>query len=309
MLYGILLIGMGCTVAFVCAGILTHAGRRLSEIYGHTPQQWDADRRLSRLRTLPLWWRMLWPLAVRLAALVRWARPAASAMPRSDLFDQADLPVGITPLHLRCVRMATALCAMLTALAAMTAINPVHWQSVSVAHGVVAMLVLTGYVWPGFWVRARIRTRRRAIERDLPFVLELLALCVQGGLSIQGALHEAVRHGPPGVLRDELARFLSDLRSGHTRAAAFDALSRRGASRALSASIRAIVQAEALGISLGRQLKALARAQTVARFERAERQALKAPVKLLLPLMLFIFPCTFIALGFPIAMSIRTSVL
>jgi tight adherence protein C len=144
-------------------------------------------------------------------------------------------------------------------------------------------------------------------EHELTLVLDLLALCVQGGSSTQGALQVCAHVGPPGVLQGEIRHVLTALRTGWARDHAYADLARRLPSPAVRAWVDAMVQSAHMGTSLGEALRDLALAQHDARFERAERLAMLASVKLLVPLVLCIFPCTFIVIGFPIIMTMIAS--
>ena len=136
----------------------------------------------------------------------------------------------------------------------------------------------------------------------------MMTLCVEAGLSVQGALQLAAQSGPPGVLRDALADALAEMRAGVSRIAAIKALADRSNSQLARNWAAALAQAEALGASLGPVLRAQAAQCRSDRHMRAEQLAMQAPVKMLLPLIGCIFPCTFIVLAFPIAVQLLQSV-
>jgi tight adherence protein C len=150
-------------------------------------------------------------------------------------------------------------------------------------------------------LRQVVGARLRAIERDLPGWLELLALGLEAGTAFPAALGRALARAPDGPLREEFSRLVQDLRSGQARSDALRRLDARLGLPALSSVVAAMVQAEASGLSLAPVLRAQARRGTQERFARAEKLAMEAPVKMLGPLVLCIFPCTFIVVGFPIA--------
>lgn len=155
--------------------------------------------------------------------------------------------------------------------------------------------------------RARAARRVRDIERDLPFVFDMMVLCVEAGMSVQGALSLAARSGPAGELRNALERALVEMRAGLSRAAAIRLLAERSGSAQARNWAAAISQAEALGSSLGPVLRTLAEQGRNDRRMRAEQMAMQAPVKMLLPLIGCIFPCTFIVLAFPVAVQLSWS--
>lgn len=161
-----------------------------------------------------------------------------------------------------------------------------------------------GWIWPRLWLRECIALRQRALLRALPFMLDMTTLCVEAGLNLSGALQQAVRKGPPGPLRDELQRVLSDIRTGVPRAQALRDLATRVNTSAVTALVGTLIQADTLGMNLAQILRAQADQQRSDRFLRAERLAMEAPVKMLFPLIAFIFPCTFVVIAFPIGIRL-----
>lgn len=166
---------------------------------------------------------------------------------------------------------------------------------------------LLGWIWLATWVRDRIAARRRELLKALPFLLDIITLCVEAGLNMQGAMNQAVAKGPKGVLRDEFQRVLRDLRAGKPRADAMRAMADRINEPSVSRFVSAVIQAENMGMNLGPVLRAQAEQRRTERFLRAEKLAMEAPVKMLFPLIAFIFPCTFIVLFFPLVMKFMNS--
>ncbi len=161
----------------------------------------------------------------------------------------------------------------------------------------------TGLLFTWSWFRDRALSRRRELLKTLPFFLDLITLCVEAGLNLTSALQQAVAKGPAGPLRDEFERVLRDRRAGKSRADALRAFSERLNEAAVTQFVSAIIQAENMGMSLGPVLRAQGEQRRDERFARAEKAAMEAPVKMLLPLIAFIFPCTFLVLGFPIVVK------
>ncbi|OZI30115.1 hypothetical protein CAL29_18790 [Bordetella genomosp. 10] len=162
-----------------------------------------------------------------------------------------------------------------------------------------------GALLPRHALRARARTRATRMEKELPFLLDMATLCVEAGLNLQGALQQAVEYGPPGPLRDELQWALGDMRTGMARLDALRGWAVRTNLYGVRVLVTALAQADSLGMSLGPILRAQAEQRRAERIQRAERLAMRAPVKMLLPLLLCIFPCTFVVLGFPIVVQLR----
>lgn len=166
---------------------------------------------------------------------------------------------------------------------------------------------LFGFYYPSFWLRDLMKARRSELLKTLPFYLDIITLCVEAGLNLQGALNQAVAKGPKGVLRSEIQRVLRDIRAGKARAEAMRAMADRLNEPNVTHFITAVIQAERMGMNLGPVLRAQADQRRSERFLRAEKLAMEAPVKLLFPLIAFIFPCTFIVLFFPIVVQFMHS--
>lgn len=163
--------------------------------------------------------------------------------------------------------------------------------------------IALGCIFPRVWLRDRILARRRQTFKALPFMLDLITLCVESGLNLNSAFAQAVAKGPVGPLRDEFARLMRDVRAGRARSEALRELAARLDMPAVSNFVTTLIQAEATGMSLGPILRAQAEQRRTERFAQAEKLAMQAPVKLLFPLLFFIFPCVFAILMFPIAMK------
>jgi tight adherence protein C len=255
----------------------------------------------------PLGYRLLWPpinwTAHFIDGLVAPARQAALLV----RLGQAGVDFAISPLQFIAGRMVSAVLVALLCwwmLASFDQPAPgAPGMSISRYFGVIAFGALAGWAYPAIWLRDRINSRRRELLKTLPFFLDIITLCVEAGLNMQGALTQAVAKGPKGVLRDEFQRLLRDIRAGKSRAASMRSLAARLNEASVTAFTTAVIQAESMGMNLGPILRAQADQRRTERFLRAEKLAMEAPVKLLFPLLAFIFPCTFVVLFFPIAMK------
>ncbi|RZI43929.1 type II secretion system F family protein [Herbaspirillum sp. HC18] len=172
---------------------------------------------------------------------------------------------------------------------------------------VALIAALFGWIYPTIWLKDRLGSRRRELLKSLPFYLDIITLCVEAGLNMQGAMNQAVMKGPKGVLRDEFQRVLRDIRAGKGRAVALRDMAERLNEPSVTNFTTAIIQAERMGMNLGPVLRAQADQRRTERFLRAEKLAMEAPVKMLFPLIAFIFPCTFIVLFFPIVIKFMNS--
>ncbi len=166
------------------------------------------------------------------------------------------------------------------------------------------LAMLAGGWWPRHWVHSQGLARQRMMLREFPFLLDMATLCVEAGLNLQGALQQAAEHGPAGPLRDELRYALADIRAGVVRLVALQQLADRTALPSVQQLVMSLAQADQLGMSLGPLLRAQSEQHRTERFLRAEKLALEAPVKMLVPMVCCIFPCTFLIIGFPIAIKL-----
>ncbi|MEM6730943.1 MAG: type II secretion system F family protein [Myxococcota bacterium] len=157
-----------------------------------------------------------------------------------------------------------------------------------------------GAVYPFVWLRDKVKQRHLAILQEMPYQLDLLTLSVEAGLDFIAGLGKVVERGKEGPMRDELARMLAEIRVGKSRSEAMGALAHRVGLPALSNFLSAMIQADRLGTGLGRTLRIQADQLRNERFQRAEKAAGEAPVKMLIPLVVFVFPTIWIILAGPL---------
>jgi tight adherence protein C len=245
----------------------------------------------------PAYWRWIGGLSHPLAA---WAGPLLPRSVRLRLvarLRQAGLEYALTVDQLvsgQVIGAAMAI-ALLLAVSWPMGVPPPWWLAVAG--------MLGGYL-PISWLRDRVDKRTRRIARALPFYLDVITLAIEGGSNMTGALQHAADKGPQGPMGEELHRVLRDVRAGRTRSDALRMLADRLRMPAISNWVAAVLTAERQGSSLGPILRAQAEQRRTERFLRAEAMALKAPVKMLFPLMTCIFPCTFVIVFFPVVVQL-----
>ncbi len=166
--------------------------------------------------------------------------------------------------------------------------------------GLVTSLVI--YFLPELLLYSRGMERRETIQLELADTLDQMTIAVEAGLGFDSAMARAAQNGK-GPLAEELTRTLQDIRMGQSRRQAFEALARRTNVVDLRRFIRAILQADAFGISIGDVLRTQANEMRLKRRQRAEEQAQKIPVKVLMPLMTCILPVLFIVVIGPAALN------
>jgi tight adherence protein C len=165
---------------------------------------------------------------------------------------------------------------------------------------------LVAFFWwlPILWLKQRYRQRLIAIERSLPFFLDIVGLGLGSGQNLQASLQLACDHLSDGALKTEWLQTLGDIRTGVGRSEALRQMSLRIELVALRQLLSALIQGEALGQRMAQIVEIYGAQQRAQRLMNAEKLALQAPVKMLFPLALFIFPCTFLVLGFPVVVQL-----
>jgi tight adherence protein C len=161
-----------------------------------------------------------------------------------------------------------------------------------------AGLGAVGFIAPDFLLNSRIRSRQERLRADLPDALDLLAVSVEAGLGFDSAVVK-ITEQTEGPLGEEFSLTLNEMRIGESRQEALKKLAERTNIPEIGAFARAIIQADQFGISLGRILRVQAVDTRHRRQIAAEEKAMKAPVKMLFPTVLFIFPSMFIVILAP----------
>lgn len=168
---------------------------------------------------------------------------------------------------------------------------------------IILMLAFIGAYIPFVILSGRAQRRQLYIQRALPDMLDLLLVSVEAGLGFDMAL-KRVADMMPGVIGKELNRALEEIRMGKSREEALRGIVKRTGVADLSSFITAIIQAEQLGSNITKTLRVQAESMRHKRRQRAQETAMKAPVKMLFPLILFIFPALFVVILGPAAIRI-----
>ncbi len=207
------------------------------------------------------------------------------------------------------------------------AISPQQWFSAKLVYAVIIGLLMFGiglwldmdswmmpvggaafgFVYLDLWLRDRMKLIELQVLKNLPNFLDMLTLAIESGCNLTVGITIAVEKTPDNPLRRAFARLLREIRSGRTRIDALRSLEDRLDLPPVQSLVSALVQAEKTGASMGTVLRAQSAQRTNERFMRAEKLAMEAPTKMLGPLILCIFPCTFIVIGFPIGMKMMAA--
>ncbi|MFB5066736.1 MAG: type II secretion system F family protein [Candidatus Wallacebacter cryptica] len=159
------------------------------------------------------------------------------------------------------------------------------------------VFVFTASAWviPDLYLRQKIKARQIAVSLAVPDLLDLLTVSVEAGLGFDAAVAKVVEK-EEGPLADELRRMLSEMRIGKARRDALRDLGERTGVLYLQNFAAAVVQADQLGVSISKVLRIQAQEIRRQRRQKAEEEAMKAPIKMLLPLVTLVFPSLFIVL-------------
>ncbi|MBE0466408.1 MAG: type II secretion system F family protein [Candidatus Desulforudis sp.] len=169
--------------------------------------------------------------------------------------------------------------------------------------GWVMLALFVGPLVPWFWLGRKATERIQAIDRALPDAVDLLVVSVEAGLAFDMALAK-VTEKMTGPLPDEFARTLNEIRLGKMRRHALRDMGQRVGAKSLSQFISTVIQSTQMGVSLGNILRIQSEKIRQERRMRASEMAMKAPVKMLFPMIFFIFPALFVVLLGPAMMRI-----
>ena len=170
----------------------------------------------------------------------------------------------------------------------------------------VALLVPVTYMFPDYYLKSKISKRLEDIRRSLPNALDLLTISVEAGLGFDQALYK-VSNNCKGALGEEFKRTLKEMEIGVARKDALRNLSKRTEVPELNTFIFSIVQADIFGISIGKVLRIQAGEMRIKRKQIAEEKGMKAPVKLIFPTILFLFPALMVIILGPAAINIMNT--
>ena len=274
-------------VAIVLLAFSLLPGGRGTAVRGMAFRQAELDR-------LPRYLRIIYPLLDGLSPLVKripWASYRAHA---TTQLQRAGIAEALTVDHMLVFKV---LCAIVLPLLGAQVLQLLRNP------GVYLLAVLGAFYLPDKIVTSLRQRREKQIVRAMPGAVDVLSLSVEAGLEFLLALQRQVERGLPGALRDELATILNDIRLGKSRAEALKAFATRVEMPEISSFVSVLVQADALGASIGPVLKMQAERMRVERFQRAEREGARASQKILFPLVLFIFPSVLIVILGPVILQ------
>ncbi|MBF0569992.1 MAG: type II secretion system F family protein [Candidatus Omnitrophica bacterium] len=165
------------------------------------------------------------------------------------------------------------------------------------------LAVVVGWMFPSFVLTGKINRTKTEFVKQLPDMVDLLGLCVGAGLDFMMALKWVVEKSPHNVVAHEMDNLLQDISVGKPRRDALRDMAKKYELTDLSTFSRTLIQADKMGTSVSEALTILSEDMRLARFRRGEAIAMKAPLKMLVPLLFFIFPVVGILVGGPILLE------
>jgi len=246
--------------------------------------------------------RVLLPLMRTILAQLGKFGPKQSAERLKVSIQQAGNPANLTPVMFSGMRMALFILLLVIA----GAVTFGQGLPASKALMYTAIGGVLGYLLPGMWLGRQIKTRKHNILKALPDALDLLTISVEAGLAFDLALTR-VADKWDNELSKEFKRALTDTRLGRSRRDALKDMAQRTGVDDVQTFVAAIIQAEQLGVSIGKILRIQSDQMRIRRRQRAEEAAHKAPILMLIPMAFLIFPSLFVVILGPAVPKLMTS--
>jgi tight adherence protein C len=292
LLFGVGLLVMGMTRSTQPDAI----GDRLSQFTERTMT-------LSELELQqPFSQRVLIPISRSILSQLGKYGPKQSAERLRLSLQQAGNPGNMTPVMFSGIRMALA--AMLLIIFGLVTFG--QGMEAPRAMMYTAIGAGLGYLMPGMWLGQQIKKRKKNIIKALPDALDLLTISVEAGLAFDSAM-QRVGEKWDNELSREFKRVLTDTRLGRARRDALKEMAGRTGVEDVQSFTAAVIQAEQLGVSIGKILRIQADQMRIRRRQRAEEAAHKAPIKMLIPMAFLIFPSLFVVILGPAVPKLMTS--
>jgi tight adherence protein C len=160
-----------------------------------------------------------------------------------------------------------------------------------------------GFFYPDIWLKGRMDRRKNDMIKNMPFIVDMLALSVEAGLDFMAAMQKVIEKAPPSPLVDEFEILLKETKVGASRAEGLRQLSWRADNLQISSFCATLIAADSVGASIGPILKTLAGELRQKRSADAEKAGATAATKILFPMLLFIMPAVFIIIAAPIVLQ------
>jgi tight adherence protein C len=289
-------------LVFAAIGGMTHQESGVSRSLAVLQAMTDAPDELKSELDRPFGERILEPLYGRLQALGRRITGADQVERIRQRLDKAGNPAGWTVDRVATGKVLGVICGFVFAgLIALMLDKGVGVSAVLVACG-----AALGFNGPTIFLYNTALKRDETMQREIADAIDLLTISVEAGLGFDAALQQVARN-TEGPLALEFSRVLQEMQIGRGRTDALRALGDRTSIPEIRGFISAMVQADAFGIPIAQVLRVQSKEMRVKRRQRAEEKAAQVPVKIMVPVVLFILPCLFIVVLGPAAISIASA--
>lgn len=250
--------------------------------------------------------RVIFPIARKLGEIAIRFTPQNAMNSISRKLELAGTPSRIEP------SMILALQLILAAVFAgiiflFTSLGNADWPASRVAIVSIVFAIL-GFYFPQLWLSSKITRRQKEVRKAMPDALDLLTICVEAGLGFEAAMAKVAEKWM-SELSLGFARAIQEIQLGKTRREALRDMAERIDIPEMTSFVAAVIQSEQLGVSLSKVLRIQSDQMRVKRRQLAEEEAHKAPLKMLIPMTLLIFPSLIIVLMTPAALKLMQSAL
>ncbi len=240
--------------------------------------------------------RVIKPFLKRVSALAGRFAPGSNAQNIAAKLAMAGNPRNLTVETFLGLKVVACVAFALLALAAQFLLPPLIAAPTVIMTSFYTLLALVaGFFFPDLWIKDEIRKRKKAIQKVLPDTIDVLSISVEAGLGLDAAMSRICQKSQ-NPLTLEFEKYLTEMRLGKSRREALRQIQARTGVDDLNTFVGAIIQADQLGVSIAKILRVQADQLRTKRRQRAEQLAQKAPLKMLFPMILFIFPSLFVVI-------------
>ncbi len=254
----------------------------------------------------PFTQRIVYPLARKVGEIAIKFTPENALQTTAKKLELAGNPGNIDPILFLILRFVCAL--FFGGLLALVFMVSPAKQTLGRSFLIITVFTLLGFFFPELWIRSKIQRRQKEIRKAMPDALDLLTICVEAGLGFDAAMAKVAEKWANEVSLS-FARVIREIQLGKLRREALRDMSERIGIPEVTSFVAAVIQSEQLGVSMARVLRIQSDQMRVKRRQLAEEEAHKAPIKMLFPMGILIFPSLMIVLLTPAALKLMHSAL
>ncbi len=269
--------------------------KRMVSVMGKPQKNTARDKELSE----PLANRILKPMGKRLVNITSNILPSEKEARISKKITMSGRAKKITPREFIALKFSLAVISSIAALLLGTFVSFIYDNLMLIFLAAAIM----GWVFPDLYLHKKIIDRKNEIVKAMPDVLDLITVSMEAGMGFDGAIFK-VAEKSKGPLADELSIMLQECKMGKKRSESLRDMAFRADVDDLTTFTGSVIMAEQLGLSLGQVLRLQSEQVRQKRRQRAEEKAMKAPVKMLIPMVVCIFPTIFVILLGPAVISL-----